>query len=92
MSQSWFVYMIRCADDSLYTGCTNHLIRRWRQHCSGRGAKYLRARTPRAVVFVEQHPDRSHACRREYQLKQLSKHRKEALTTDKATKARGSRP
>ena len=76
---TWFVYMIRCTDGSLYTGCTNHLLRRWRQHKKGKGAKYLQANKPKSVVFVEEHPDRSEACKREYQIKQLTKKQKELL-------------
>jgi putative endonuclease len=77
--KSWFVYMIRCIDDSLYTGSTNHVIQRWYQHREGNGAKYLRANTPKELVFIEEHPDRSEACKREYQIKQLSKQDKESL-------------
>ena len=76
---TWFVYIIRCTDGSLYTGCTNHLIRRWRQHRGGTGAKYLRGHQPKAVIYVEQHRGRSEACKREYQIKQLTKEEKEAL-------------
>lgn len=76
---TWFVYMIRCADGSLYTGSSNHLIRRWHEHRQGRGARYLRAHEPEAMVLVEEHPDRSQACRREYQIKQLTREEKEAL-------------
>lgn len=79
---NWFVYMVRCNDGSLYTGSTNHLIRRWHQHRQGKGAKYLKSNTPKAVVFVEAHPDRSRACKREYQIKQLTKQKKEALIVD----------
>ncbi|WP_340105938.1 GIY-YIG nuclease family protein [Rhodohalobacter sp. 8-1] len=79
MKKSWFTYIIRCADGSLYTGSTNHVIRRWYQHREGRGAKYLRSHEPREVVFVEQHPDRSAACKREYEIKQFSKREKEVL-------------
>lgn len=74
--------MVRCNDGSLYTGSTNHLIRRWHQHRQGKGAKYLKSNTPQAVVFVEVHPDRSRACKREYQIKQLTKQKKEALIVD----------
>lgn len=55
------------------------MIRRWHQHREGTGAKYLRAHEPKLLVFVEEHPDRSAACRREYQIKQFSKQEKEAL-------------
>lgn len=83
--KTWFVYMIRCTDGSLYTGSTNHVIRRWHQHSQGKGAKYLQARDPKAVVFVEEHPDRSAACKREYEIKQYSKQKKESLIVDLET-------
>jgi putative endonuclease len=77
--KSWFVYMIRCTDGSLYTGSTNNVIRRWSKHKEGNGAKYLQANEPKSVVFVEEHPDRSKACQREYEIKQYIKGKKEAL-------------
>ncbi|MDR9416144.1 MAG: GIY-YIG nuclease family protein [Gracilimonas sp.] len=79
MQQNWVVYMIRCVNGSIYTGCTNHLIRRWNQHIQGKGAKYLKAHTPKEIVFVEPHPNQSEACSREYEIKQFPKHKKEAL-------------
>lgn len=79
MNQTWFTYIIRCSNGSLYTGSTNHIIRRWHQHRQGTGAKYFRSHRPKSMVFVEEHPDRSAACRREYEIKQFSKREKEAL-------------
>ena len=80
--KTWFVYIIRCTDDSLYTGSTNHVIRRWCKHKQGNGAKYLQAHIPKAVVFIEEHPDRSQACKREHEIKQFTKQKKEALIAD----------
>lgn len=77
--KAWFVYMIRCRDGSLYTGSTNHVIHRWHRHKKGKGAKYLQAHTPKAVVFIEEHPDRSQACKREYEIKQYTKQEKESM-------------
>ncbi|MFO7847833.1 MAG: GIY-YIG nuclease family protein [Balneolaceae bacterium] len=71
--------MIRCTNGNLYTGSTNHMIRRWHQHRQGTGAKYLRAHDPEEVVFIEPHLNRSAACKREYEIKQFSKQEKEAL-------------
>ncbi|MFN1836059.1 GIY-YIG nuclease family protein [Balneola sp. MJW-20] len=76
---NWYVYIIRCTDGSLYTGCTNHLIRRWHQHSKGNGAKYFRAHEPEILVHVEEHSNRSEACKREYEIKQFSKEEKEGL-------------
>jgi len=75
----WFVYMIRCTNGHLYTGCTTDVIRRWHQHKQGKGAKYLRAHEPKAVVFTEQQPNRSKACKREYEIKGYAKRKKEDL-------------
>ncbi|MEP1151230.1 MAG: GIY-YIG nuclease family protein [Balneola sp.] len=79
MIENWFVYIIRCYDNSLYTGSTNNVIRRWDQHKRGEGAKYLKANTPKEMVYVEHFDNRSLACKREYEIKQFSKKKKEAL-------------
>jgi putative endonuclease len=77
--KTWFVYIIRCTDDSLYTGSTSNVIHRWGKHTEGKGAKYLQAHTPESMVLVEEHANRSQACKREYEIKQLSKQKKELL-------------
>ncbi len=74
-----FVYILRCADDSLYTGWTTDLERRLRQHNQGRGAKYTRSRSPVTLVYAERQPNRRAAMQREYQLKQLTRAQKLAL-------------
>ena len=79
--KTWFVYMIRCTDGTLYTGSTNHVIRRWHQHRRGDGAKYLKAHKPKEVVYVELFPNRSQACSREYQIKQFTTQENESLIT-----------
>ncbi|MEX0722642.1 MAG: GIY-YIG nuclease family protein [Gracilimonas sp.] len=79
---NWFVYIIRCTDGSLYTGCTNHIIRRWYQHRQGTGARYLQAHPPESLVYMEVTPNRSEACKREYEIKQFSKQDKEELITE----------
>ena len=75
----WYVYMLRCADDTLYTGCTTDPQRRLAQHNSGRGAKYTCARRPVSLVYVEPAEDHSQALRREAALKRLSRKEKLAL-------------
>lgn len=75
----WWVYIVRCADGSLYTGASNNVDRRVKQHNSGRGAKYTRSRLPVVLVWSEEHPDCGAALRRESQIKALSKERREAL-------------
>ena len=73
----WFVYLIRATDNSLYTGITTDVERRFGEHLSGRaGAKYFRGRSPAAVVFVEGGHDRSSASIREAQIKKLSRRQK----------------
>ena len=61
----YLVYILRCGDGSLYTGCTNDLPRRLRAHQSGRGAKYTRSRLPVELIYQEPAADRSAALRRE---------------------------
>lgn len=80
---SWFVYMLRCGDGTLYTGVTDDVPRRLAAHRAGKGAKYTRGRGPLELVYQEQVPDKSAALRREYQIKRLPKQEKEALLTKK---------
>ena len=76
MSQ-WYVYMIRATDQSLYTGITTDVERRFAEHQSGRaGAKYFRGRNPEQLVLVESGHDRSSASIREAQIKKLSRQQK----------------
>jgi len=80
-SAAWQVYIVRCADDSLYTGITRDVTRRITEHNadSGAGASYTRSRRPVKLVYLEPAADRSVASRREYQIKQLSRGEKLAL-------------
>lgn len=75
----WTVYILRCGDGSLYTGCTNDLPHRLEIHRSGRGAKYTRSRLPVVLVYQETVPDRSAALRREIAVKRLPRIKKLAL-------------
>lgn len=74
-----YVYVLRCGDDTLYTGYTTDVERRLAQHRAGTGAKYTRGRTPIDVVHVESYASRSAAMSREYEIKQFSRARKERL-------------
>lgn len=76
---NWQVYMIRCSDETLYTGITNNLERRWQQHASRRGARYFRGRAPIEIVYLEPGHDRSSASRREIDIKKLQRVDKERL-------------
>ncbi len=71
--------MVRCADDSLYTGCTNDLARRVAAHNAGKGARYTRSRGPVQVVWSVRVKDRSAALSREARVKQLSRAEKLVL-------------
>lgn len=66
------VYILRCKDESLYTGWTNDLNNRLAAHRSGKGAKYTRGRLPLTLVYVEECTDKISAMKREYAIKQLS--------------------
>lgn len=81
----WYVYLLRCADGTLYAGCTTDPQRRLKQHNAGRGAKYTRARRPVELVYVEPAEDHSGALRREAALKRLSRKEKLALISTFAT-------
>ncbi|MBR9867706.1 MAG: GIY-YIG nuclease family protein [Oceanospirillales bacterium] len=75
MSPCWFVYILRCADGTLYTGVTTDTERRTKEHnLSDRlGAKYTRVRRPVSLVYREPWESRSGACKREAQIKALSR-------------------
>lgn len=72
----YIVYMVRCRDDSLYTGITTDLERRLCEHNSGKGAKYTRGRGPVELVYREAVPDKSTALRREAAMKKLTRRQK----------------
>ena len=74
-----FVYVLRCGDDSLYTGSTTDLDRRLKAHRSGHGAKYTRGRLPLELVYWEEVPDWPSALRREAAIKRLTRAEKLAL-------------
>jgi predicted GIY-YIG superfamily endonuclease len=76
---SWWVYLLKCGDGSLYTGITNDLERRLALHRAGRGARYTRGRGPLQLIWSEPWPDRASASRREHAVKQLSRTAKLAL-------------
>ena len=72
-----YCYILRCSDDTLYTGYTVNVGNRLKVHNSGKGAKYTRARIPCELVYVESYEDKSLAMKREYEIKKKS--RKEKL-------------
>ncbi|MFC6963662.1 GIY-YIG nuclease family protein [Halocatena marina] len=74
-----YVYILRCGDETLYTGYTTDIERRVEEHRSGTGAKYTRGRGPFELVHVEKYQTRSAAMSREYEIKQLARETKEQL-------------
>jgi len=79
-----FVYVLRCADDTLYTGYTTDVQRRVAEHDAGEGAKYTRGRTPVDLVHVESFESKSAAMSREYEVKQLDRAGKERLVNNQS--------
>lgn len=74
---SYSVYILQCADDTLYTGIATDIDRRLTEHNSSeKGARYTRSRRPVRLVYSEMFPDRSSASRREYEIKKLGRREK----------------
>ncbi len=79
-TDSWFVYIVRCSDNTLYTGVAKDLAKRLQQHNHGNdGAKYTRGRRPVELVYQEHAASRSVAQQREYSIKRLSAAQKRQL-------------
>lgn len=77
--ENWFVYILLCADGSLYTGITTDLARRIDEHKAGTGAKYTRSHPVKECAHSESAPSRSAALRREAEIKRLTRAEKLAL-------------
>jgi len=75
----WVVYIVCCADHTLYTGISNDLAARIKRHNKGQGAKYTRSRRPVRLVYHEAADSRSNAQRREYAIRKLSARKKRGL-------------
>ena len=73
---SHFVYIVRCSDNSLYTGYTNNIEVRINKHNAGKGAKYTKTRRPVVLVYQEMYETKSEALRREYEIKTFTRQRK----------------
>ncbi|MTH45740.1 GIY-YIG nuclease family protein [Intestinirhabdus alba] len=78
----WYLYLIRTANDTLYTGITTDVARRYKQHQSGKGAKALRGKGELTLAFSARVGDRSLALRAEYRVKQLTRRQKERLVAE----------
>lgn len=86
IQKTWYVYFLRCNDNSLYAGITTNIERRLHQHNHTKlGAKYTRAKRPVTLAFIETAPDKSTASKREYQLRNLTKLKKEQLVNSYLT-------
>ena len=72
----WYLYILRCKDDSLYTGITTDVEKRLEAHRAGKGAKYTRGRGPLELVYKEECGDHSEALRREAEIKRLPREEK----------------
>ena len=77
--EHWFVYILRCADGTLYTGVTLDLDRRCRQHNAGTASRYTRSRLPTMLIYREQQNGRGAALKREVAIKRLTRPEKLAL-------------
>jgi len=78
----YYVYLLRCADATLYCGITNDLDRRLRDHNGGKGARYTRGRLPVRVVYREEADSKGEALRRERAIKKMPKVKKERLALE----------
>jgi len=78
----FYTYILRCGDQSLYTGITNNLEKRLELHNRGKASRYTRARLPVQYVYLEYCENKSEALKREYSIKKLTKENKEKLVTD----------
>ena len=79
MEKTWYVYILRCGDGSLYTGITDDVQRRLAAHAAGKGAKYTRGRGPLELVYQQACLDHSAALKRELAIKALTRAEKLAL-------------
>jgi len=79
MEQTWYLYILRCRDNTLYTGITTDVAKRLEAHRSGKGAKYTRGRGPLDLVYREICGSHSEALKREAEVKKLSREEKLVL-------------
>ncbi|HUT86286.1 MAG TPA: GIY-YIG nuclease family protein [Elusimicrobiales bacterium] len=79
----WYVYILECKHKTLYTGITNDLKRRFKQHVDGCGGRYTRAFGAKKILWKEKHKNRSSASKREAQIKSLERKKKLSLIKSK---------
>ncbi len=80
-----YIYIILCGDNTLYTGYTVDVKKRFEKHCSGKGAKYTRGRGPLQLIYVEKYESKQEALKREYVIKKLSRREKNILIEEKCS-------
>lgn len=78
-----FTYILKCKDNTFYTGWTNNLEKRLLAHNLGKGAKYTKSRRPVEIVYYESFETKEEAMKREYEIKQLTRKQKELLIKNK---------
>jgi len=87
----YWVYILKCSDGTLYTGCTSDLARRLKAHLAGRASKYTRSRLPASLAYAERAADRGGALKREAQIKTLRRSEKLLLCREYEARERHSR-
>ena len=89
--KAWYLYLLECADGSIYTGITVDVEARYAAHATGRGARYTRSHPPARVLASIEYPDRASASKAEYAMKQLTAAQKRALAKKSSSKRTGKR-
>ena len=79
VANKWYIYLLRCRDNSLYCGITNNIDKRIQTHNRGKASKYTRVRLPVKLVYYETVEDKSIALKREHKIKKYPKYKKEKL-------------
>src|SRR5437660_7978854 len=87
----WFVYLLRCADGTLYTGIAKDVKRRCQQHNAGTASRYTRSRRPVEVVYHEAHPGQSSALKREAAIKAMTRRGKLTMIQQRKKQVKGER-
>lgn len=80
---AWLLYILKCNDNTLYTGITNDLARRFKQHNAGRASRYTRSRLPVELLYKERCQGKSNALKKEFRIKALSRKEKEKYIKEK---------
>lgn len=79
----YYIYILKCADNTFYIGSTNNVDKRLATHNAGKGAKYTKNRLPVKLLYFEEHLNKSEALKREYELKQMTRRKKEKFLSEK---------